>query len=145
MPDNQSGPPSVPIRGEACRLASAASGVEGGAPARAGSGHGGYLDVGAAADFAEGRMTGVDVGAERVVVARVGGRLCAVGGICTHQIAYLEDGVLEGQTVYCPRHAAGFDLRSGEALHPPADFPLPVYDVKLEAGRLLISCRPRRP
>jgi 3-phenylpropionate/trans-cinnamate dioxygenase ferredoxin subunit len=91
----------------------------------------------------DGEMKGVDVDGERVLVARVGGVLRAIGGICTHQTAYLEDGVLEGDMVRCPRHGAGFSLKTGEALHLPAEYPVPVYDVKVEGGRILVARRPR--
>jgi nitrite reductase/ring-hydroxylating ferredoxin subunit len=83
------------------------------------------------------------VGEERVLVARVGGQLHAVGGLCTHQIAHLEDGLLDGCQVLCPRHGAAFDLRSGEPLSAPADMPVPVYQVRVAAGRIAVSLRPR--
>jgi 3-phenylpropionate/trans-cinnamate dioxygenase ferredoxin component len=102
-----------------------------------------FQDVGADSEVPEGNMKGFDVAGERVLVARVKGRLHAVGGLCTHQIAYLEDGALEGRKVSCPRHGACFDLESGEPLSPPADFPLPVYDVYAAGGRILVSVRPR--
>jgi 3-phenylpropionate/trans-cinnamate dioxygenase ferredoxin component len=107
---------------------------------------GGFQDVGAEAEVGEGGMKGFDVSGERVLVARSGGCLFAVGGLCTHQIAYLEDGALEGRQVSCPRHGACFDLATGEPLSAPADMPLPVYDLRVVGGRMLVSRTPiRRP
>ena len=103
----------------------------------------GFVDVAATSDLAEGTMKGFDVAGERVLLARIGGKFCAIGGVCTHQIAYLEDGVLEPGRVLCPRHGAAFDLATGEPLTAPADMPVPVYDVCLAAGRVLISRLPR--
>jgi 3-phenylpropionate/trans-cinnamate dioxygenase ferredoxin component len=102
-----------------------------------------FQDVAADSEVPEGNMKGFEVAGERVLVARVQGRLHAVGGLCTHQIAYLEDGVLEGRQVSCPRHGACFDLESGEPLSAPADLPLPVHDVHAAGGRILVSIRPR--
>jgi nitrite reductase/ring-hydroxylating ferredoxin subunit len=102
-----------------------------------------YLDVAAVSEIAEGTMKGVDVEGERVLVAQIEGKWCAIGGICTHQVAYLEDGVLEPGRVLCPRHGAAFDLNTGEPLSAPADMPVPVYDVCLVAGRILVSRQPR--
>ena len=102
-----------------------------------------FVDVGAAGEVGEGTMKGVDVAGERVLVARVKGKWCAIGGICTHQISYLEDGVLEEGRVLCPRHGAAFDLATGEPLTAPADMPVPVYDVCVAGGRILISRQPR--
>ena len=101
------------------------------------------VDVAAETDVPDGTMKGVDVGSERVLLARVDGRLCAIGGLCTHQIAHLEDGVLDGRTVSCPRHGAAFDLHTGEPLSAPADMPVEVYDVTVQDGRIRVSLRPR--
>jgi 3-phenylpropionate/trans-cinnamate dioxygenase ferredoxin subunit len=104
-----------------------------------------FEDLGAETELVEGAMKGYDVAGERVLVARSGGRLYAVGGLCTHQIAYLEDGVLEGRRVSCPRHGACFDLETGEPT-APADMPLPLYDLRVEGGRMRVSRAPvRRP
>jgi nitrite reductase/ring-hydroxylating ferredoxin subunit len=100
-----------------------------------------FEDVGAETEVPEGSMKGFDVAGERVLVARVGGRLHAVGGLCTHQIAHLEDGALEGSRVSCPRHGACFDLETGEPLSAPADMPLPVYSVRVAGGRIWVSLR----
>jgi 3-phenylpropionate/trans-cinnamate dioxygenase ferredoxin subunit len=102
-----------------------------------------FVDVAAAAEVGEGTMKGFDVDGERVLVAHVGGRLCAIGGICTHQISYLEDGALEPGRVLCPRHGAAFDLDTGEPLTAPAEMPVPVYDVCVAGGRILVSRKPR--
>jgi nitrite reductase/ring-hydroxylating ferredoxin subunit len=100
-----------------------------------------FVDVGAEAEIPEGTMKGFDVGRERVLVARVGGRLCAIGGLCTHQIAHLEDGVLEGERVLCPRHGAAFDLVTGEPT-APADMPVEVHEVQAVGGRVRVRLRP---
>jgi 3-phenylpropionate/trans-cinnamate dioxygenase ferredoxin subunit len=102
-----------------------------------------YVDVAADGEIPEGTMKGVDVGGERILLARVDGRLCAIDGLCTHQIAHLEDGVLAGRAVLCPRHGAAFDLDTGEPT-APADMPARVYDVRLAGGRVYV-CRTPRP
>jgi 3-phenylpropionate/trans-cinnamate dioxygenase ferredoxin subunit len=103
-----------------------------------------YEDVGALDELTPGSMKGVDVDGERVLlVRRPDGTCAAIGGLCTHQVAYLEDGVLEGDTVLCPRHGAAFALTTGEPLTAPADMPVPVYDICAVAGRLLVSRKPR--
>jgi 3-phenylpropionate/trans-cinnamate dioxygenase ferredoxin component len=103
-----------------------------------------YEDVGALADLAPGTMKGVDVAGERVLVVRQADGTCAaIGGLCSHQVAYLEDGVLEGDKVLCPRHGAAFALATGEPLTAPADMPVAVYDVCAVDGRIRVSRQPR--
>jgi nitrite reductase/ring-hydroxylating ferredoxin subunit len=102
-----------------------------------------FVDVGAASEIGVGTMKGVDVAGERVLVAHLKGKWCAIGGICTHQVSHLEDGVLEDGRVLCPRHGAAFDLATGAPLTAPADLPVPVYDVCVVQGRIWISRNPR--
>ncbi|MBI2763586.1 MAG: SufD family Fe-S cluster assembly protein [Chloroflexi bacterium] len=49
-----------------------------------------------------------------------------------------QDGVPVG-TITCALHLSRFDLADGEALDPPAELPLAVYDVIIENGRVLIE------
>jgi 3-phenylpropionate/trans-cinnamate dioxygenase ferredoxin subunit len=103
-----------------------------------------YEDVGALDDLAPGTMKGIDLAGERVLIARkTDGTCAAIGGLCSHQVAYLEDGVLEDDKVLCPRHGAAFALATGEPLTAPADMPVAVYDVCVQGGRVLVSLKPR--
>ena len=41
--------------------------------------------------------------------------------------------------VTCPSHSSQFDVRTGEALSPPAERPLRTFPVKVEGGRVLVD------
>ena len=69
----------------------------------------------------------------------------AIGNQCTHQGAGLDKGVVKiagsVKTVTCPAHGSTFNLETGKVMRPPASKPVPVYDVKVEDGRVYV--RPR--
>ena len=44
----------------------------------------------------------------------------ATDGICTHEAVHLEDGLVMDGEIECPMHQGIFDIKSGEALSPPA-------------------------
>ncbi|TNC25111.1 Rieske 2Fe-2S domain-containing protein [Amycolatopsis alkalitolerans] len=101
-----------------------------------------FVEVGAAEDFADGQMAGYEIGGERVLLARVDGRFYAIGGVCTHERANLDEGALCDNVVYCPLHYSAFDVRSGEVLGPPADRAAPTYAVRVEDGKVLVAVAP---
>jgi len=87
---------------------------------------------------------------EQVVVVHSNGVIRAFQGICTHEYFELDKGFLTGGgspmpnghgsgTLTCALHLSRFDLGTGEALDPPAELPLAVYDVVIEGGRVLIE------
>ena len=99
------------------------------------------LDLCAAEDLPPGTMLSFDPDGDGqlVLVANVGGSLHATAGVCTHRYADLGQGFLMGDTVMCALHQARFSLLDGEVLDPPAELPLAVYPVRLEAGRVLVE------
>ena len=99
--------------------------------------------VGKVGDLVEGVPKQVQVGADKdnfIVVAKVAGQVYAVSGKCTHFGAPLATGYLDGYHLYCPWHAAAFDIRSGEIYGAPTVNSLRRYGVRVAAnGDVLVS------
>lgn len=83
-----------------------------------------------------GEMKSFEVNGEQVAVARVGEDLYAFGDVCTHAECSLSEGFLEGMRVVCPCHGSEFDIRTGEVLNPPAEEPVPSYQVVRQEGQV---------
>ncbi|HVS78326.1 MAG TPA: FAD-dependent oxidoreductase [Steroidobacteraceae bacterium] len=95
----------------------------------------------AEADLGDGVMLVGHVQDEKVLLARVGADVLAVGATCTHYGGPLGEGLLVGETVRCPWHHACFSLRTGEAISAPAINPVDCWRVERANGRLYVRER----
>ena len=98
-------------------------------------------DVAAAAEVPEGELLGVTLpDGTPVCVYNRGGEIGAVGNVCTHAEFAMSDGVLRPDgTIECVWHGARFDCRTGAVRRHPATEPLPVFEVRVEQGRVLVG------
>ena len=106
-----------------------------------------FEDVAGVSDVAEGEMLAVALAdGAPVCVFNHRGIIGAVGNLCTHAEFLISDGVLHGDgTLECVWHGARFDCRTGAVRRAPADRPLPVYEVRTDAGRVLVGPRLTAP
>jgi 3-phenylpropionate/trans-cinnamate dioxygenase ferredoxin component len=74
-----------------------------------------------------------------IAVFNVGGTLFAISDICTHAEASLSEGRVDGETVECPLHGACFDLRTGQALTPPAVEPVQTFPVVVQEDEIYVE------
>ncbi len=97
------------------------------------------------AELPEGRGLRRSVSGDSVLLLKADDQVFAIGNQCTHQGAGLDRGVVKiagsVRTVTCPAHGSMFNLETGKPMRPPATKPVPVYDVKVENGRVFV--RPR--
>jgi len=102
-------------------------------------GLGTLLEAGVVSEIRPGTIMGVVTGERRFIVVNVGGTLYALDGICTHAYAELDHGYVAGDRVICPLHLSQFDVRSGEAVSPPAEVPLRIYPTRVVDGKVFIE------
>jgi len=69
----------------------------------------------------------------------VEGEFYATSNICTHAIAILTDGYLDGDIVECPLHGGCFNVKTGEATHFPCEEALQTYEVEVSEGSVFIK------
>ena len=87
----------------------------------------------------EGEPIAIDLDGVAVCVAKVGDEVFAVADTCTHSEASLSEGEITGTKIECWLHGAEFDLRTGEALTPPATESLKSFKVKRNGNQLTIT------
>src|SRR5471030_347504 len=68
---------------------------------------------------AEGEVAEFTVKDHPLCVAKSGGSISVLDGVCPHEGGPLGEGIIEDGKVVCPWHAYAFDLRTGETLQDP--------------------------
>jgi 3-phenylpropionate/trans-cinnamate dioxygenase ferredoxin subunit len=101
-----------------------------------------WVDVSGFDELLEKRSLRAVVDDGALMVVKDGEQVFAIGNQCTHQGAALDRGVVKiagsVRTVTCPAHGSMFNLETGKPMRPPATKPVPVYDVKVEDGRVFV-------
>jgi 3-phenylpropionate/trans-cinnamate dioxygenase ferredoxin subunit len=80
------------------------------------------------------RVTGVDL-----ILVWNEGRAVACERMCPHEQADLSLGLLAGGRLFCPRHAASFDLQNGSISCGWPSRPLRIYPVRIVEDHICID------
>ena len=87
----------------------------------------------------EGQPVKLSKAGKEICVARVGDEVFAIEDNCSHQDAALSEGEQNGYKIECWLHSAEFDLRSGEALTPPAVSAVKTYAVNVVGNDVVVE------
>lgn len=101
----------------------------------------GWTDAAADADLREGALLRVDVEGQAVVLTRRGGKVSAMGAVCSHYGGPLEEGEIQDDCLVCPWHGSAFRLSDGSVARGPATSPQLSYGVRLQGERLQVQVR----
>jgi len=86
-----------------------------------------------------GKPVAIEVDGIAVCLTRVGDEVFAVEDTCTHSEASLSEGEVSGTKIECWLHGAEFDLRTGEALTPPATSALKTFKVEVNGNQVVVT------
>ncbi|HWB72168.1 MAG TPA: Rieske 2Fe-2S domain-containing protein [Egibacteraceae bacterium] len=89
----------------------------------------------------EAKAQRVTVSGTDVLLYRHEGRIYALTNRCSHRGGPLDKGRIEDAQVTCPWHRSRFCLLDGSIVQGPATAPQPVYDVRVQAGKIEIRTR----
>src|SRR2546423_13762205 len=91
--------------------------------------------AGIAADFEDEDVEQVLVGDVAAAAYRAQGQCYATQDLCTHEHAYLSDGVVADCVIECPFHQGRFAIRTRKAPGAPVIQPLATLPLKILRGR----------
>jgi 3-phenylpropionate/trans-cinnamate dioxygenase ferredoxin subunit len=85
----------------------------------------------------------VDVNGTAVALVRIGDDVYAIGDMCSHANVSLSDGEVwcDEKQLECPRHSSAFSLETGVPATLPATQPVPVFDVTIVNGDVIVEAR----
>jgi 3-phenylpropionate/trans-cinnamate dioxygenase ferredoxin subunit len=87
----------------------------------------------------QGKPVKVEKDGKTICVARVGDEVFAIDDTCSHSDASLSEGDVTDFKIECWLHGAEFDLRTGDALTPPAVAPLRTYGVHVDGDSVTVE------
>ena len=91
------------------------------------------------AQLAPGKPVRIEKNCEALCVTRIGDEVFAIGDVCSHSEASLSEGDVTDYKIECWLHGAEFDLRTGEALTPPAVAPVKTYLVTVDGDSVTVE------
>ena len=95
----------------------------------------------ATGELVEGQLKRVLVEEQPVVLLSLDGTIYALGAVCSHYGAPLNNGTIVERTIECPWHASRFALDDGRVVQGPACAGVPVYDCKIVGDQVQIKLR----
>ena len=100
-----------------------------------------FLPALAVADLQEGQLKRVEISGQPILLLRSDERIHAIGAVCSHYGAPLEEGKVQGSTIQCPWHFSRFALDDGSVCEGPACAGVPAYEVRVIKGQVEIKLR----
>ncbi len=101
-----------------------------------------WIDVGSVEELAQRPLQQIVAGRVRIALSYRNGSFGAISGNCNHVGGPLGEGHHDGDYVVCPWHGWKFHWATGEGEPGFEDDRVPRHEVRVEAGRLLVSAQP---
>jgi len=99
----------------------------------------GFVKVAQVGELSPGETKMVEIGHDQILLANVDGNIYACDDICSHAYASLSEGDLNGAEVECPLHGSVFNVITGEALTPPAEERLRLFEVRIQGQDIMVG------
>ena len=90
-------------------------------------------------ELSAGKPVKIEKDGRSICVTRIGDEVFAIDDTCSHSDASLSEGDVTDFKIECWLHGAEFDLRTGEALTPPAVAPIKTYSVTVDGDSVTVE------
>src|SRR5262245_9801142 len=97
------------------------------------------VQVCAAADVPVNGVISREVGDELVAIYNINGTYYATEARCTHGMADLADGTLDGEEIECTFHFGKFHVPSGKATESPCFIALKTFKTEVHDGQVFVD------
>lgn len=98
-----------------------------------------FIPVAPLADIPVRGNKAFEVAGENILICHTEVGVFAVDNKCSHQASALEGGIIKKCFLYCPEHAARFDLRDGSTKGKLTKESIPTYEVRVVDGRVEVA------
>ncbi len=105
------------------------------------SGPGQFVPVLPMAELPDNKPVRVDASGQPVMLVRRGEEVYAIGAVCSHYGAPLEEGRLKNGSIECPWHQSRFCLADGRVDAGPATAPVPAYEVRIKNNQIEVRAK----
>lgn len=98
-----------------------------------------WITVSSVDDFPPGDRKTLTVNDLPVVVFHQDNEFFAYQDFCPHVGRPIGEGTIEEGNLYCPYHGAGFCLKTGKSMGPPAYSDLIAFPLRIEGGNVQVK------
>ena len=98
-----------------------------------------WIRVASLSEVEDKKMADCEVLGEEIALYWVDDTVYATHNVCTHAFARLSEGFLDGDCIECPIHQAMFNVKTGEAVAPPAYTAVKTFPCRIEGGDILVD------
>jgi len=105
-----------------------------------------FVKVAEIREFAAVAKKKIDFNGTEILLVRKKDAFYAINNRCPHMGGSLYDGKIEGETIFCPKHGSGFNIKTGEVTEQGKLLFIKVnvkkiqtYPVKIEGNEILIG------
>lgn len=98
-----------------------------------------WITIAEASAITPGTVLGVKAGELDVALYNIDGQFYATHNVCTHALALLSEGWLEGEVIECPLHGGRFEVKTGKGLGAPIICDVKTFPVRVSNDKLQIN------